>query len=148
MNLVCVLLIDLGLVAVAVGGLSMIKPLRFLFVATRPAGAILATAGLAMLTVGLLLPASPMRLSAPPMRLDEFVPEYQFGEEHETRVHASAEATFRAIRAVTAGEIRFFSVLTWIRSPHLPGQGRESILNAPANEPVLDVATRSGFFLV
>jgi hypothetical protein len=148
MNLLCVLLVDMGLAAIAVGVISLLKPLRFLRVRTRSAGAALLAAGVGLAALGILWPAGAIHIQAPPQRLDEIIPEYQFGELHETRVHASAEATFRAIRTVTAGEIRFFGLLTWIRSPHLSGRGRESILNAPSEQPLLDVALRSGFFLV
>lgn len=148
MNLLCVLLVDVGLAAIAVGVISLLKPLRFLRVRTRSAGATVLAAGVGLAALGILWPAGSIHIQAPRQRLDEIIPEYQFGELHETRVHASAEATFRAIRTVTAGEIRFFGLLTWIRSPHLPRRGRESMLNAPSEQPLLDVALRSGFFLV
>lgn len=76
-------------------------------------------------------------------RLDEIMPVWQFGERHTIHVHASPERVFAAIRAVTAGEILFFGTLTAIRRGFRPGP--PSILNAPKNEPLLDVATRSGF---
>ncbi len=76
-------------------------------------------------------------------RLDEIMPVWQFGERHTTHVDASVEKVFAAIRAVTAGEILFFRTLTAIRRGFRSGP--PSILNAPKNEPLLDVATRSGF---
>jgi hypothetical protein len=44
--------------------------------------------------------------------LDDFVPVCQFRELHGIRVHAPADAVFRAVKSVTAGEIRFFRLLT------------------------------------
>jgi hypothetical protein len=75
--------------------------------------------------------------------LDRFVPRWQFRERHSIRVAASPEAIFKAILRVTPREILFFRTLTFIRHP-VRGTG-ESILNAPPDEPLLDVATRTGF---
>lgn len=79
--------------------------------------------------------------------IDEFIPEYQFHEIHRRRVNASPDSVLESARRVSAGEIPFFRLLTWIRRPRLPWTSRApNILNAPADEPILDVATRSGFF--
>jgi hypothetical protein len=58
-------------------------------------------------------------------------------------VNAPAERVYEAVLGVTAGEIRLFQTLTWLRSPKLPwGRPQSaSILNAPADRPILDVAT-------
>jgi len=45
---------------------------------------------------------------------------------------------------VTAREIRFFRLLTWIRAPRLRPV-RESILAPSPDRPILDVALNSGF---
>jgi hypothetical protein len=79
--------------------------------------------------------------------LDDILPEFQFGEFHEVRVRAPAAQVFRAIRPVTAREIRFFRLLTWIRSPSL-GARRESIVAPSPNVPILEVALRTGFVLL
>jgi hypothetical protein len=81
------------------------------------------------------------------MALDELLPVYQFGEAHEIRIQAPPERVFAAVKAVTAREIRFFRLLTWLRSPHF-GLARESILNPAADQPIVDVALRSGFVLL
>lgn len=83
------------------------------------------------------------------VRIDEFVPEFQFEEFHERRIHATPERIFRAIHDVPAREIRLFRLLTWIRNPRLPGTtAAESILNPPAEKPILEAALRSGFVLL
>jgi hypothetical protein len=96
---------------------------------------------------GATLPAPTRRARGAPALLDIFVPVYEFREFHETRINASAERIYEAILGVTAGEIRLFRMLTRIRSPSRPwGPPRgESILNAPANRPILEVATSSSF---
>jgi hypothetical protein len=45
------------------------------------------------------------------------VPEWQFSEHHTTRGRASCAEVEAAVRAVTAGEIRFLRTLTRIRQP-------------------------------
>lgn len=75
--------------------------------------------------------------------LDRFVPVWQFRERHSIRITASPEAIFEAIRRVTPREIFLFRTLTFIRHPVRGGP--KSILNAPPDEPLLDVATRTGF---
>jgi len=138
-----VLLLDSGLALVAVGVASFFGGLA------RGHGVSIAGFGVLLVIVALALPARAIRLDGPPMDLDRLMPEYEFGESHEIEVRAPADRVYGAIRAVTAPEIRFFRLLTWIRAPRLrPGQGRESILNPSANRPILDVALGSGFFLV
>ena len=79
-------------------------------------------------------------------RLEEFVPVYQFHEVHRIRIRAPRTRIHRSIKEVTAGEIALFRALTWIR--RFGRAGPESILNAPSHEPLLDVATRTGFLLL
>jgi hypothetical protein len=150
-NLAGVLLIDAGLAASFLGLVSLVWPLRFLGIRTRRRGAVWLASGVALGLAGAMLPAPLRRVSARISRLDEIIPIYQFSEYHEIRVHASPEKVHEAVWSVTAEEIRLFRALTWIRSPRLPGGadgGRESILNAPAKKPILEVATSSGFALL
>lgn len=76
--------------------------------------------------------------------IDKFAPEWQFREIHRIGVLAPADAALRAIREVTAREIRLFRFLTWLR--RLGRKGQTNILNPPPDEPILAVALRSGFF--
>jgi len=78
--------------------------------------------------------------------LDEFAPKWQFRETHGIAVLAAPDRAYHAIETVTAGEITLFRALTWFR--RLGRIGPDSILNAPPNEPILDVATRTGFLLL
>src|SRR3989442_975037 len=68
------------------------------------------------------------------------VPDYQFNEFHATRIHASPSEVFRSLKTVTAREIWFFRALTWIRSPRFSRSQRESIMAAPSDKPLLEVA--------
>ena len=79
-------------------------------------------------------------------RLDEFVPVYQFSEVHRIRVRASPSRIYRSIKEVTAREITFFRALTFIR--RFGKRGPDSILHPPDDEPLLAVATRTGFMLL
>jgi hypothetical protein len=143
-----VLLVDLALALVLVGVLSLIRPPRFLRIRTRKIAALVAVGGITLLFVALHLPVVPPRLPGPRMALDDVLPTYQFGEHHEIRIAAPPERVLAAARAVTAGEIRLFRLLTWLRSPRLSGRGPENILNPSADRPILDVALGSGFVLL
>ncbi|MDP9177718.1 MAG: hypothetical protein M3O61_08565 [Gemmatimonadota bacterium] len=103
--------------------------------------------GILLLVIAANLPASEVASPTRTMILDEFLPKYHFNEFHSTRVHAPPDSVYAAARQVTAREIRLFRFLTWIRSPRLGG-APESILTPPADDPVLDVALRSGFQLL
>ena len=141
-----VLLVDTALALIFVGFVSLIRPLRFLRVRTRRTAAVLAAAGLALVLAGLFLPVSPPHLEGPRMALDEIVPAYQFGEAHEIRIQAPPERVFAAVEAVTAREIRFFRLLTWLRrfGQRLP----PSIQHVPDGMPVLDAALAGGGLLL
>jgi len=76
-------------------------------------------------------------------RLDELIPVWQFGEFHAMEIAVSPARAYEAMKAVTAGEIFLFNTLTWIRRGGR--RSPESILNAGSKDPLIDVATRSGF---
>ena len=71
--------------------------------------------GLALIAVGLLLPAPEMRVAEPRSRLDQIAPAWQFNEVHSITVAAPCAKTWTAVKEVTAGEIKLFHALTWIR---------------------------------
>ena len=79
-------------------------------------------------------------------RLDEFAPVYQFSEVHRIRIRAPRSRIYRSVKEVTAAEITLFRALTFIR--RFGRAGPESILHAPSHEPLLEVATRTGFLLL
>ena len=142
-----VAMVYLGLVLGLIGIVSVAKPLNFLGVRTRGAGAGMLLLGLTLAAAGMVLPAPLLALPGERALLDDFVPACQFREVHAIRIHAPADAVFGAVKSVTAREIRFFRLLTWLRSPRLT-RAREDILAAPADRPLLDVALRSGFLML
>lgn len=75
--------------------------------------------------------------------LDEFMPWWQFAEHHMRNIAAPPERVYAAVKAIRADEILFFRTLTGIRRGwrHTP----QGILHPGTREPLLDVATRTGF---
>jgi len=138
-----------GLVLGFMGLVTVARPLRWLGVPTRRRAAALLIAGGLLVMVAVVLPARTMRIAQPRTHLDAMMPAWQFSERHEIRVHAEPARVERAIRGVTAREIRLFRLLTWIRNPRLPGsRQRENILAPPADRPILDVALKGGFMVL
>jgi len=87
-----------------------------------------------------------MPIIVPSSLLDQFIPEYQFGEYHATRVRAPAERVYRGVKSVTADDIFLIRALTWVR--RWGRSGPKSILNPPPHQPILDVATETSFQLL
>jgi len=139
-------LVYAGLFIVLLGGVSLLKPLRFLRIRDRRRAAMILGLGVVLVATGLALPTKEVRVETPRTHLDEFVPVYQFNEVHSIRVQAPRERVYQAIKAVTADEISLFRTLTWLRRFGRPGP--ESILNAPERLPILDVATQTSFLLL
>ena len=100
-------------------------------------------AGIGTVVIGALFPTRESKVTEPRTRLDQLAPAWQFQEIHQVRTGVSCAKAWTAIKDVTAGEVRFFRLLTWIRRFGRPGP--ESILNPPAGVPILEVATRTGF---
>jgi hypothetical protein len=99
--------------------------------------------GLAMIAIAIVWPATEQRTLTRVTDLDRVMPVWQFNERHATHVNATPERIFTAIHQVTAREILFFRMLTAIRRlgrPLPPG-----IMNAPKDESLLDLATRTSF---
>jgi hypothetical protein len=143
-RVIAVLLVDAGLTLLLIGAVSLVRPLRPLGIRSRRTAGLWLSAGVGALVAGALLPAPLRRVSDRRWLLDDFVPEYHFSEHHEVRIHAPPDRVFAAVRTVTAREIRFFRLLTWIRAPRLRS-ARESILAPSPDRPILDVALGSGF---
>jgi hypothetical protein len=140
------LIVDFGLLICLAGGLSILRPLRFAGIRSRPAGALALGAGALLVLIAWALPVREVRVAAQRTLLDEFVPAFQFHEFHSIAVEAPPERAYAAVKSVTADEILLFRTLIWIRRLGRPAP--EGILNAPGNRPLLDVATRSGFLLL
>jgi hypothetical protein len=124
-------------------GLALVGTGAMLPRRTRRSGLRALISGVASVAIALFWPVREKRADGVHSHLDEIVPHWQFDEHHEIRIDAPPNRIFQAIRDVTPGEIRFFQTLTAIR--RFGSGGKESIINAPADEPILTVATRTGF---
>ncbi len=131
---------------VLVGLVSLAWPLARVGIRTRARAILVLGLGLALALATSCTPVSLTRVTPPGTRLDEYSPQYHVHEVHGTQVHATPDRTYAAIKAVTADEIALFQMLTWIRRFGQPGP--ESIINAPGQQPLLDVATRTSFLLL
>jgi hypothetical protein len=148
-NLPGVLLVDIGLAAMVLGAVSVLKPLRMLRIHSRKAGMLLCLAGAGVVVAGMLLPAPVERVADVRSDLDRAMPAWQFRERHRTHVNAPPESVDRAIRTVSADDILLYRTLTWIRSPRLRQADGGNIMSPPSGPvPILDVVLRSGFIAV
>jgi hypothetical protein len=145
-NMLDSFLVYLGLTLLLTGFVSLLWPLRFVEIRTRRMGAMLAAGGLLLFLLALALPLSENAITTHRTRLDDWMPRWQIREQHIIPVAAAPEKVFAAIRAVRADDIFLFRTLIAIRRC---GQtGPESILNAPEQKPILDVATETTFVLL
>jgi hypothetical protein len=135
-----ILLVYSGLIVVFLGLVSLLRPLKFMRIRTRTRAAQILGLGFLILGLGALLPAPEMRAMGNRGGIDRFMPAYQFNEFHATRIRASPAEVFRSLKTVTAREIWFFRALTWIRSQRFSRSQRESIMAAPPDKPLLEVA--------
>lgn len=141
-----VIVVYLGLITMFVGGVSVLKPLKFLAIDSRWHALAVMAAGLVVVVIGASLPSGEIRVATPRTQLDQFVPAYQFNEFHSLRIAAPKDKVYTALKQATAEEILFFHTLVWIRRLGRPGP--ESILNPPPNTPLLEVATKTTFILL
>ena len=139
-------LVYFGFTLFFAGLLSLIRPLRFLYISNRRRGLAVAGVGMLLALGTLLLPYSRKEAAAHITKLDAWMPQWQVGEQHTLHVAAAPEKVFAAIHAVRADEIFLFRTLIAIRRC---GQtGPESIMNPPEKKPLLDVAMETTFVLL
>ena len=132
-----------GVALAAAGAVAAILPRCCLGPTRRSAWLLVCLVGAGVASLALELPATEVVVTGQHSLLDAIVPRYHFHERHEIAVAADPATVDRAIRTVSAGEIRFYRALTWLRR-----RGRrapESLLDAPSSAPMLALATRTGF---
>jgi hypothetical protein len=139
-------LVYLGFTLFFAGLISLIRPLRFVYIRTRRLALIVAGFGLLLALGTLLLPYHEKEAASRVTKLDDWMPHWQVDERHTLRVAASPAKVFAAIHEVRADEILLFRTLTAIRRGGAAGP--ESIMNAPEQKPLLDVATQTSFILL
>ena len=136
-------LVYFGFTLFFTGLISLLRPLRFIYIRTRRSALIVCGFGL-LLTLGtLLLPYRDKEATNRVTKMDDWMPRWQVGERHTLRIAAPPARVFAAIHEVCADEILLFRTLIAIR--RCGGTGPESILNAPEQKPLLDVATQTTF---
>jgi len=139
-------LVYLGFTLFFAGLFSLIRPLRFLYIRTRWLALMVSGCGW-LLSLGiLLLPYRNQEAASRVTKLDEWMPRWQVGERHVLKIAAPPAKVFAAIHEVRADEILLFRTLTAIRRGG--GTGPESILNAPEQKPLLEVATQTTFIFL
>ena len=137
-----VILVYAGLIVGAIGLISILIPLRFLFVSSRGVAVIVALCGAIFFFVGMALPVRITHHTARTTGLDEYFPAYQSNEVHSARIHATPARVFEAIKSVTPIEIRFFAFLNRLRNPRAAGDPRRHQL---LEKPMCDIMHRAGF---
>jgi hypothetical protein len=136
-------LVYAGFVVALCGLFLSAEPIDLLHLDTHRRALLFVVVGLSLSAIGFVLPARRKQISRVQSHLDEFVPVWQFDEHHAIHSVAPPERVLGAIKEVRADEIKFFRTLTWIRRGGR--KARPSILNAGGSEPLIDVATKSGF---
>lgn len=139
-------LIYLGVLLTILGLAALVFPHRLCARHGKTIGLFAALVGIGLGLLGVGMPARDTVVGQPRERLDAVMPRYQFHERHALAVAATPLAVDRAIRAVTADDIRFYRTLTWVR--RLGRRGPESLINAPRGVSILALATRTGFHLL
>jgi hypothetical protein len=135
---------SMALVALA-GAIGVMWPLRVVHRKSRGRALIILVIGVGAAYAITRVTPSPST-SAAAHAIDEFAPVFHFREHHDITIAAPPDRVFAAIKAVSADEIALFNLFTGIRRFGRPGP--ESILNAPGQQPILDVAIRTGFLLL
>jgi hypothetical protein len=130
----------IGIAAVPVGLVSLARPLRFLGVRTRWHALAVVLGGVGLAGVAVLWPARVTRSARPDHALDRFLPEYQFSEYHETRVHAPVESVVAAVRQVSLADMPAAVLLLRIRA----AAGGHFRAPAPDPGPILDTMFQDG----
>ena len=132
---------------VALGGvLGLIWPLQWLHRRSRRRALLMFGGGaVAIIAIAMITP-SPRSSEGTRSGIDDFMPVFHFREQHTILVAAPPARAYAAIRLVSADEIALFNLFVTIRRFGQPGP--ESILNAPGQQPILDVALRTTFMLL
>jgi hypothetical protein len=105
-----------GLVLVVTGLICLIHPLRTIFVRTRKAALCLIAGGLIGAALALFWPTSTTTVRERKSLLDEAMPQYEFVEHHQIRVHAPLREAYSALQAVTLDELAAYPILMKVRS--------------------------------
>jgi hypothetical protein len=105
-----------GFILVIAGLICLIHPLKTIFVRSRRAAACLIAVGLFGAGLALCWPASTTRVLERTSLLDGAMPQYEFVEHHQIRVHAPPASAYSALQAVTPDELPAYPILMKVRN--------------------------------
>jgi hypothetical protein len=136
-----------GLILIVTGLICLIHPLRTIFVRSRKAAACLIAVGFFGAGLALFWPASTTTVSERTSLLDGAMPQYEFVEHHQIRVHAPVERAYAALQAVTPDELAAYPILMKVRNAVMGRswsrpQGPSPAIIAIFSDP------RSGYMLI
>src|SRR5437016_3075409 len=96
LNLLAVALVYGGAVALAVGAVSLVRPMRFIGIRSRPKAAAAAAGGICLALAGMAMPAPIEGAEMARTDLDRAMPAWQFREHHHVHVDAPADRVYSA----------------------------------------------------
>jgi hypothetical protein len=137
-------LVYTGLVIVLCGLAGVVRPPKMLGVPRRADAAFAAAGGAMLLAAGLFWPVESLH-GAGNARLDAFLPEYDFHEFHELRIHAAPDRVMLAVREVSFADIGVMQTLGRIRNIAM---GRVEAGRPASPKPLLALISTgaTGFF--
>ena len=115
-----------GIALAVVGFLSVLEPPQILGIRSRQRSAVVLVLGGALAITAVLWRASIVRVTGPHPRLDDFLPEYQFREYHETVVEASVDRVVEAARRVSFADMPAAAWLMRVRDLATLGNDAEA----------------------
>ena len=136
-----------GLILVIAGLVCLVHPVRTIFVRTRKEALGVIAAGLVGGALALFWPTSTTTVRERKSLLDRAIPQYEFVEHHEVRVHAPPRDAYSALQAVTVDELAAYPVLMKIRSGAMGRRWRKPEGPSPAIVAVFS-DPRSGYVLI
>jgi hypothetical protein len=136
-----------GLILVVTGLICLVHPLRTVFVRSRKAAAGLIAVGVVGAGLALFWPASTITVSERTSLLDGAMPQYEFVEHHQIRVHAPLARAYSAFQAVTPDELAAYPILMSVRNAAMGRRWRRPSDPSPAIMAVFS-DPRSGYMLI
>ncbi len=133
-----------GLLLAATGLICLAHPMKTIFIRNRWAAAGLIATGFVAAALALWWPNSTTTITERVSLLDEAMPQYEFVERHQIRVHTTLPRAFTALKAVTPDELPAYNILMKVRSAAL---GRSWTRPKGPSPPIVDVFSdpSSGF---
>ena len=136
----------IGIIIALIGLISLIKPLRLLFIFNRKIAVAVCCCGLLLSAIYLLLPVPLLRSEGSQQHIDALMPEYSFREYHAVQVQASPNHVMQAMHQVSISDIPTVRFL--LRMRELVGGKREDIDHSRQNKTFPESQSKqdSGFF--